>query len=164
MANKYASLDAVGSAIQSLARDRYSGFMPDAQKYQANIEAQIAELLGQVAGGEEAFNADLASRGIFSAGEAPKALYSSVYAPIARAGASAIASGNLGLEQARMQGYGAQQNARLQAVQLWLNQVLGKEQLKRQDDATTAGFLGDLFGTAGQVAGAYFLKGTGGGK
>lgn len=136
----------IDKIIRGLASDRYSGFMPDSQPYTASIEAQIADLLAQIPAGEEAFNADIASRGTFSAGEATKGLYSTVYAPIARAGASAIAQGNLGLEQARQQGYGMQQNARFQAVQLWLNKILTEQQIKAQKDAADSSAFGDILG------------------
>lgn len=88
--------------FNALDESRTGGFQPDATRYiqpmNANLynqdtNARVAGLLSQIPMGVENFNADLGNRGIYGAGEAPKNLYSSVYAPVAQ-GVAQVASQN----------------------------------------------------------------------
>lgn len=95
--------------------DRSNMFVPDQTAFTASINAQIADILAQIAPGMEAFNADRAARGTFSSGEATTQAYRTVYAPIARAATSAATQGAVGYEQlaqrGRIAGDTANQNA-----------------------------------------------------
>lgn len=99
-------------------RDRSSMFIPNQQAFTNQTNAQIDEILAQLPVNQEAFNADLASRGIFRSGEAPKALYQDVYAPIARAATSAAVAGQVGYEQIRQRGAIASEQLAMQSLQL----------------------------------------------
>lgn len=131
-----------------------TGFLPDKGEYDAALKAQLDELFARLPAGEEAFNADLASRGIFRSGEAPKNLYSSVYAPIARAGASAIAQSNLGYAQRFQQGRIAEEQVGLSKLQL---KGQGYANLL-QYDASKAGFWGEIIGTGAGLAALALIK------
>lgn len=96
--------------------ERFSGFLPDQAKFDQALKSKLDEFMAQLPIGEEAFNADLASRGVFGAGEAPAAMYRDVYAPIARAGATAIGQSELDYSNTLL-------SARIQGEQLYQNAV-----------------------------------------
>lgn len=111
---------------EQATQDNYQGFLPDKQLYDANLQSQIDQLLGQLPVGLEAFNAEQASRGTFTAGEATGAAYRDVYAPIARAGTQAITQSNLGYAQAYQQGSIQAANLRQNYMQLLVNSVINR--------------------------------------
>lgn len=105
---------------------RTDAFLPNEAAYNADLEAKIAEIMSQVTGGVENFNANAASRGVYTSGEGLTHLYSDVYAPIARAGTSAVAAGKLGYAQAYQQGSIAAENIKQNYYSLLTNAMLNK--------------------------------------
>jgi hypothetical protein len=104
--------------MDAVRQDRSSAYLPDESTYMAGIQSQIDEILAGIPVGQEAFNTDLASRGIFRSGEAPKELYRNVYAPIARAATSAAVQGRIGYENLRFNALSTANQQQLQALQL----------------------------------------------
>ena len=139
-------------ASASAQRENFEGFVPDRSAFDAQIQAQLDQYLAQLPVAQNQFNADLASRGIFGAGEAPKFLYSDVYAPIARAGAQAITQSNVQFEQLSQQGRITQAQLQQQADQF-------NRQLRAQKQAALWSGIGGLVGT-----GLGALLGGGGGS
>lgn len=110
--------EVLAEIMKAVRLDRSSMYLPDEGTFMAGIQSRIDEILAGLPVGQEAFNADLASRGIFRSGEAPKELYRTVYAPIARAATSAAVEGRIGYEQLRIQGASTAQDQALRALQL----------------------------------------------
>ncbi len=123
-------------------QNRTDGFLPDKAVFDQNLNTQLAEFLSQIPAGEEAFNTDLASRGIFQSGEAPKNLYSSVYAPIARAGASAVGRSNVQFAQLTQQGNIAAAQNQQQKYRLLIDSMLNRQ-------PSTLGSIGNALSDAG---------------
>lgn len=144
-----------------LGGDSMSGFLPDKGVFDASLQAKLDEFGAQLGINQEAFNTDLASRGIYSAGEAPKFLYQDVMAPIYRAGASATAQsqleyskmyqqGRFGQEDLRFRVKSAEEQTKLQYQQLLMQALLGKQQ-------STQGIIGDFLGGAGELGMNYAM-------
>ena len=130
-------------------RDRTSGFLPDKEVFDADLGAQLDEFYAGLPVAREQFESDLASRGIRSSGEATGELYRTAYAPIARAGASAVARSNLGYAQMFQQG-----RYQEEALRAKYTAMLGGA-LARQ---TTFGQrMGELFGDLGDFGIKYSL-------
>lgn len=146
--------------MKESARDTSSGFLPDKGAFDANLEAQLNEIFARLPVSIEQFNTDLASRGIFGAGEAPKALYSDVFAPIARAGASATAASNLGYAQLSQQGQIAGEQLRLGALNTLTGAVTQDEQARNQPSPWMQ-VLGQVLGTGVSLA-AFSMLGPAG--
>lgn len=114
--------------LQGRARDnRADAFLPDRGAFETNLQAQIDDILAQLPAGQEAFNAQAASRGVFTGGESLSRLYSDVYAPIARAGTSAVARGELGFAEATQRGRIAGSQQQQQYYNLLINAMLNRE-------------------------------------
>jgi len=140
--------EVLAEILRAVKLDRSSMYIPDRDTFMAGIQANIDEILSGIAPGVEAFNADLASRGIFRSGEAPKELYRNVYAPIARAATSAATQGAIGYEQLRIQGASAAQQQALQALQLLVQGSVptGGQTSAFQDTLFNLGDLGTTLG------------------
>lgn len=135
-----------------------SGFLVPEGSFQQALDAKLDSFLAEIPAGEEMFNADLARRGIFGSGEAPKEMYRSVYAPIARAGTSAIAESMLSYQQMRQQGLIAAEGFHQQGLNR-LSGIYGQElALENQPP-----WWGELLGTGLGLAGLGFLSGGFGG-
>ena len=128
----------------------YSGFLPDESVFMDSAQADIDEFLGSAPFGRESFNTDLASRGIYSSGEAPKHLYNQVYAPIARAGTGAITKAHLGYAQAYQQG--SFQEAQLKASYM---SMLGNALMSQTPSITSK--IGGNIGAIGKMGTQYAL-------
>lgn len=100
---------------------RETGFLPDEAAYEAQIQADIEDVMSQLPIGEEAFMAQIASQGIYGAGELTKNLYRDVYAPLARAGTGAAVRGRLGYAQAYQQGQFQATNILSTILQAYIN-------------------------------------------
>ncbi len=148
------------SAMEKYQNERYDGFLPDKGAYDAELEATLASITGQIPVAEENFNADLAARGLFASGEAPKTMYRDVYAPVAREAYSAAAKNRLAYAQAYQQGSMAAEQLRAQYLSTLINFMLSREQLGIQKKAQSSGMFGDILGgiiSAGAQVGAAAL-------
>ena len=125
----------------ALDESREGGFVPDESAFNQNLRpnrrsfdqatnAQIQNALAQIPAGEEAFNTQVASRGIYGAGEAPKELYGSVYAPIARNVAEISSQNNLAFERLDLQGRGQMAQNRISYQNLLRQTNLDREQIR----------------------------------
>ena len=146
-----------------LSEERFTGFLPDEATFEADLEARLDEIFAQLPGGIEAFQADLATRGIFGAGEAPAALYRDVYAPIARAGASAVAGSRLAFQEQTIQAKFEMERFRQQTWTTLLNVMLERERIQAQKDAQSSGFWGAVGDVAGVAIGTAIAGPAGGG-
>jgi len=133
--------------------ERTSGFMPDEGDYDAAIEADINDIMSQLPMGMESFNADLASRGIYGAGEAPKRMYSDVIAPVARQASNAAVQGRLKYAQSYQQGRMAEENQRMQYLE-YLYKMISKGKPESGNFLTDLARLGIKVGTAWAMPGA----------
>lgn len=139
---------------QRAEQQSYSGFLPDQGMFDEAMAAQIDEILGRLPAGIEDFNADLASRGLFTAGEAPKYLYTDVIAPVARAAASVVGQSRLQFAGMQQQGRIAEVGAQSQALGQWMNFIFGQEQLRLQREQIKATRDAAKWGAIGEVAGS----------
>ena len=129
-----------------------TGFLPDKAVWDRMMNAQVQDAMGGLGAGIENFNTDLASRGIYGSGEAPKNLYSNVYAPVARSVSSAVTNANLGYAQSYQQGMESAAQIRANYSQ----QLLAALQNRTP---TTAGAIGGGLTDIGQSASTFaFLK------
>lgn len=127
-----------------------SGFLPDKSAYEADFNAKMKNILAGLPVGIENFNTDLASRGIFRSGEAPKNLYSQVFAPVAGQLASGAAASNLGYAQAYQQGRMGQEQLRANALQMLMQAVMNRR-------PSIGGVIGEGLAGAGGDASQYLL-------
>lgn len=104
--------------LQKASTADYSGFVPDAGAFQAETNQNIKNILAQLPVAQENFNAQAASRGVFTGGEALTHLYSDAYAPISRNAMTAALQGQTQFAQLKQSGLVAAANARLNALQL----------------------------------------------
>jgi len=147
-------VDTPGKRARDLLQQRaqeqnFTGFMPDRGLFDAYIQAQIDAAMGRLPFNEEAFNANLASRGLFTAGEAPKYLYSDVYAPVASAIAQSTTQGNLQFAGMQQQGAIAAESAMSNRIGMYINWLLSQQQLelqRRQIAAEQSAAWGNVFG------------------
>lgn len=146
-----------------LSEERFTGFLPDEATFEADLEARLDEIYAQLPIGQEAFNADLAARGIFSAGEAPAALYRDVYAPIARAGASAVAGSRLAFQQQTTQAKFEMERFRQMTWATMLDAMIRREQIQAQEDAQGNPFLSAIGTGIGIIGGGAINRALGGG-
>lgn len=159
--------DSVEQLLKARAdQDSMTGFLPDADAWDASLDAQIQEIMAGLPVSMENFNADLAARGLFSAGEAPKYLYANTIAPVMKAAATATAQAKLGYSQMYQTGAIASENAISNRIRDWYNWKLAQEQLQvqrqqieAQKSASTWGGIGSFLGTgAGLLAKAIRQK------
>lgn len=139
--------------MKNIRRDDVSGFLPDESAYSTAMDAEIQEILSQLPINEEAFNADLAARGIYGAGEAPKHMYRNVYAPIARSMATVAAKSRLSFTQMQQRGRFEQERLKLDYMKTWYQKMLQMRQIKAQQEAADAALWGDMI-EGGAAAGA----------
>jgi len=133
--------------------DNYTGFLPDKQAYSASAQAAVDSVMSRLPISMESFNADLASRGIYGAGEAPKYMYRDVIAPVAQAATNAVAQSEL--EYAR-----AYQSGSIQAAQMKQNAfnvlsglVTGNVGLERENYGYEQSGRSQFFGELGNIFG-----------
>lgn len=126
---------------------KYEGFLPNESVFQEQAKADEARVLAELPISVEAFNSDLASRGIYSSGEASKHLYGQVYAPIAREMASVRASARLGFMQARLNAMSQMKQMQFGALTAMGQYKLGLEGIKAQKDSSKWGAIGSVVGT-----------------
>jgi hypothetical protein len=135
--------------MQVIRGQRMNMTIPSEAAWSANSNAQIADIMAQLPVGREAFNADLASRGLSSSGEATKNLYSSVYAPIGRAAATVGSQNMLGYQSMKMQAEQQNQQAMMQALQMLVGGQAGSSTGTQQ--------LFDLLGEGGDFATKFLM-------
>lgn len=93
--------DRIKRSLDQYRQDRY---VPDRAAFDANRDATIEGIMSQLPASIEAFNADAASRGLFSSGEAQRNLYSDAINPIAQSALQAGTQANVQYEQIRQRG------------------------------------------------------------
>jgi len=101
----------------------YTGFLPDKEAYDRSMRSDVDQIMSQLPVSMDAFESNLASRGVSGAGEAAKFQYRDVIAPITSAAAGAVAKGNLGYAEAYQRGSIEEAHMRSQS----LNQLIQME-------------------------------------
>jgi len=95
----------LGDMILSEYNNRsYEGFAPDKSVFTSSLNAQVGQIMTDMAIQKDAFNAEAASRGIHGSGEAMGAMYSSVVAPAVGRAAAATGQTMMQYEGLQMQG------------------------------------------------------------
>jgi hypothetical protein len=133
--------------------NRSTGFLPDETLWTKATQSSIDKILASLPSGMERFNTDLASRGIYSSGEAPKYMYQDVVAPVMREAGGALIQGKLGYAQAFQQGKIAEENMKMNYLNMLLSAMLNKQ----------PGFMssiGESLSGAGSMAMMYGLYGA----
>ncbi len=139
-------------------QERYTGFLPDEGAFDASLQAEIDAILARLPISTEQFNADLAARGIFSAGEAPAAFSRDVLAPITREATSAVTRSKLGFQSLFQQGRIAEEQARLNNARLFLEKILREAEIKAQEEANRSNIIGGFFGGVGDIASSFIER------
>lgn len=120
-------------------------FIPDKAAWTNQTNANVADVLSQLPVGQDAFNGQLASRGLFTSGEGAKHLYSDVYAPIQRGANAAYAQGQMGYEQARQSGAGTAASLHQNALQMLMQGYSMQKPTPLANVANAVGGLGQQF-------------------
>jgi len=136
---------AIDMLKKEVQRDRTTGFLPDESLWTKATQSSIDKILATLPSGMERFNTDLASRGIYSSGEAPKYLYSDVVAPVMREAGGALVHGRLGYSEMVRQTKMQAEQQRMQYMSMLINAVANKGKTPFQN---IAGTIGELGGTA----------------
>lgn len=141
----------------------YTGYLPSESLYQQQAQADSQLVLDQLPFQVEEFNSQLASRGIFSSGEATKFLYNQVYDPALSRIASINANSRLAFSTLNAQTRLNIDQLRLSGVQTYLNYILEQKRIEAEAKARQAGFWGSIFGSAIKIGGGLLLGGPVGG-
>lgn len=112
---------------------RQSGFLPDKGAYMAELQGTLTEYAAQLGVNREAFEANLAGRGISGAGQATETRYRDVTAPVMRAGGQAVRQSFLDYLQAYQRGSIAAEGFRQQSI----SRLTGTELAVGQMEQTT---------------------------
>lgn len=139
--------------LRSLAlKSNYSGFLPNESLLENSLAADRQAILSSLPFSLEQFNADLARRGIYSAGEASKYQYASVINPLAAQFAATAANARLGFAQFRTSTQLQIEGLRQSAATSYLNYGLRLQELEEQRKAREAQLWGQLFSVGGAFA------------
>lgn len=95
---------------------RAGGFLPEMDPYMEELQGTLDEFAAQLGVSEEAFEANLAQRGISGAGQATEARFRDVTAPVMRAGAQATRQAFLDYLQTYQRGSIAAEGFRQQDI------------------------------------------------
>lgn len=153
--------DDIINELQAFYRQNRSGRLaPDIQAYKQVQETETAQILSTLPFSKEAFQADVASRGIFGAGEAPKNLYRDVYAPVAQGVAGVQAKFGLGLEEARRTALVQEAQIRQQALNSLLQAIIAKEEYTTSWSEAFLGIGSSILGSAAGSATSALIPGS----
>lgn len=125
--------------VSRYENERYDGFLPDREVYDQYVDTSVEEIMAGLPVAEEQYEADLASRGIRSSGEATKYKYQQVYAPVAREAAAVATRANLAYAQAYQQGSIAAEETKYKNLQALMNFYFQREMLKFQEAQLRSG-------------------------
>lgn len=95
---------------------RQSGFLPDKEAYMSELEGTLTDFAAQLGIREEAFQTDVAGRGIGPGGAGTSPYYQDVVAPVMRAGAQAVRGSFLDYLKAYQQGSMFQETIRQESI------------------------------------------------
>lgn len=119
-------------------------FLPDRAAYDEALQAQLAEIMGQLPVGMEQFSAQAAARGVFGAGEGMTSLYRDVVSPIFRTAATTTAQSQLGYAQAYQRGSMQAEQFRQNALQMLVQATLAQKQRQPTGFQRFMGGIGNL--------------------
>jgi|GEM_PF-3948308 len=140
--------------------ESYSGFMPDREAYDRSMRADIDEVMAGLPVGMDAFNSNLAARGISGAGEAAKYQYADVVAPIARAASNAVVKSNLGYAEAYQQGSIAAEGMHSQSLNSLLQMELANLGVNVQNWQQGGEFWNQMGSAVSSGVGSYLNRGA----
>lgn len=150
----------MGKELEARAKqNRFTGFLPDKQLFEDDLNASLDSIKADLPYDMEAYNADLASRGIYSSGEAPKHMYRSVVAPVAREMAGAVTRSKLAYSQQYQQGMMAEAEMEANYMNMMMNWIIENKRIKAREDAQRSSFIGSLFSGAARIGAAYITAG-----
>ena len=118
------------------AGGRTSGFVPSQEPYMSALEGTLEEFAATLGVGREAFESNLAARGVGGAGQAPGAYYRDVAAPVVRAGGQAVRESYLDYLNAYQRGSIAQEQLSQQAAGAVTGAEFQTQQIRRGQEAT----------------------------
>jgi len=116
-------------------------FLPDKAAYDEELQAQLAEIMGQLPAGMQEFSSQAAARGVFGAGEGMTSLYRDVVSPIFRTAATTTAQSKLGYAKAYQAGSMQAEQFRQNALQLLVQATLAR---KGKDPSGFQRFMGGI--------------------
>lgn len=134
--------------------ERFSGFLPDEGLYKDAFQADMDQIMAALPIAGEEFNANLAARGMFGAGEAPAAYYRDVVAPVAREATSAASKYNLAYQQQYQQGRMAEEQLRRDYLSQYINYKLQLKMMEIQKQIAKEQGQGGFWGGVTDIAGA----------
>ncbi len=103
-------------------------FLPDKAAYDEELQAQLAEIMGQLPVGMQGFSEQAAARGVFGAGEGMTSLYRDVVSPIFRTAATTTAQSKLGYAKAFQAGSMQAEQFRQNALQMLVQATLAQKE------------------------------------
>lgn len=119
-------------------------FLPDKRAYQAQLQTQLSQIMGQLPVGMEQFSSQAAARGVFGAGEGMTSLYRDVVNPIFQTAAATTAQSNLGYAQAYQQGSMQAEGFRQNALQMLVQATLAQKEKQPSGFQRFMGGIGNL--------------------
>lgn len=146
-------------ARKRVAGHRTSGFMPDKADFDAALQSQIEQIFSRLPVSVEQFNAEAASRGVFSSGEAVTSLYRDVYQPFSQQAIGAAAQSNLAYAGQFQQGQQYAAGLEFNYESMFTNAELARERMEMELEAADNAFWGNVFSTVGAAAGGFIAGG-----
>jgi hypothetical protein len=145
--------------LLSAYNDRnFTGYLPDKQAYDQTMRTEVDEIMAGIPIQSEAFEADLASRGIRGAGEAPGYKASQVYAPVTRAATTVVARSQLGYAQAHQQGMIAHERMRQNYLSMLMQYEGTNLDLEYRDFMADTAGLAEFWGSIGEMGALYGIE------
>lgn len=119
-------------------------FLPDKAAYDEELQAQLAEIMGQLPAGMQGFSSQAAARGVFGAGEGMTSLYRDVINPIFQTAATTTAQSKLGYAQAYQHGSMQAEQFRQNALQMLVQATLAQKEKQPSGFQRFMGGIGNL--------------------
>jgi len=126
------------------AGDRQSGFLPDKEAYMAELQGTLTDFAAELGIRKEAFQTDVAGRGIGPGGAGTSPYYQDVVAPVMRAGGQAVRGSFLDYLKAYQQGSMFQEGVRQESISRLTSTGMQAETIRSANkDLMLRGYLGE---------------------
>jgi hypothetical protein len=123
---------------------RQSGFLPDKEAYMAELQGTLTDFAAELGVRREAFQTDVAGRGVGPGGAGTSPYYQDVVAPVMRAGAQAVRGSFLDYLKAYQQGSMFQEGVRQESISRLTSTGMQAEQIRTSNrDLMLRAFLGE---------------------
>lgn len=123
---------------------RQSGFLPDKEAYMAELQGTLTDFAAELGIRREAFQADVAGRGVGPGGAGTSPYYQDVVAPVMRAGAQAVRGSFLDYLKAYQQGSMFEEGIRQESISRLTSTGMQAEQIRTSNrDLMLRSYLGE---------------------